>query len=134
VEPVIDPGVPGTIFMIQSTPLTAYLHRSEQPPVQIGPGQPGSKARSLHTQESGQPQIVGDLLLAQMIQLWTTRGSLAPLSEASRIRWFAFARRSRCRHRRVFRIGGRRQLRPAVEIVGRSFSSWCSCYRGGVAA
>jgi hypothetical protein len=133
VEPVIDPGVPGTIFMIQSTPLTAYLHRSEQPPVQIGPGQPGSKARSLHTQESGQPQIVGDLLLAQMIQLWTTRGSLAPLSEASRTAVRVRAEIA-VRHRRVFGIGGRRQLRLAVEIVGRSFSSWCSCYRGGVAA
>ena len=31
------------------------------------------------------------------------------------------------RHRRVFGIGDRRQLRPTVEIVGRSFSRWCSC-------
>jgi hypothetical protein len=37
------------------------------------------------------------------------------------------------RHRRVFGIGGRRQLRPTVEIVGRSFSSWCSCYRAAPA-
>jgi len=37
------------------------------------------------------------------------------------------------RHSRVFGIGGRRELRPTVEIAGRSFSNWCSRYRAAPA-